>query len=134
MTETKSWAQTQADPQQPFSEARALQDQAAQQGFDWPDLGPVWDKLDEEIQEIREAVASGDMHEVQDELGDLFFMLINLSRHLGLSPQQALHACNEKFVRRLRYVESELHKQGKTMRQASLDEMEALWQQAKSAK
>lgn len=126
-----SWFDHQADAERPISEALRLQEAAAQLGFDWPDLVPLWDKLNEELGEFREAVDSGDAQAMQDELGDLLFMLVNFSRFLKLSPEQALDSVNRKFIRRLRHVESKLLENQRSWSDCSLDELEDWWQDAK---
>lgn len=113
--------------------ALTLQRKAADHGFDWPELAPLWDKLAEEIGELQEAVHAGDREGIAGELGDLLFMLVNLARHLDCAPDQALMRTNHKFAQRMRYVESALAESGLTLDQASMAQMEALWQQAKTA-
>lgn len=125
------WTEQKPDVDAPLSEARRLQDQAAKMGFDWDELAPLWNKLAEETDEFREAVDSGDKQAMQDELGDLLFMLVNFSRFLGLSPAQALHGTNQKFVRRLSHVETRLTQAGLDWSQASMDQLENWWQDAK---
>ncbi|ORE86231.1 nucleoside triphosphate pyrophosphohydrolase [Oceanococcus atlanticus] len=127
-----SWSDHKADAAAPLSEARRLQQAAAELGFDWPDLPPLWDKLEEELGEFREAVDSGDSQAMQDELGDLLFMLVNFSRFLKLSPEQALDSVNRKFIRRLRHVEHKLTEHGRDWADCTLDELEAWWQDAKT--
>jgi len=110
-----------------------LQNRAAQVGFDWPSAVNVTDKIAEESKELAEAVASGKSAKVAEEFGDLLFAMANLARHFKLDPEEALRAANAKFVRRFKAIESGLQAQGRTLEDASLDEMEALWQQAKKA-
>lgn len=125
------WADDEAQADQPLAEALRLQRAAATQGFDWPELAPLWVKLHEEIDELKEAVSSGDRAEMQAELGDLFFMLVNLSRFLEISSPAALHMTNRKFIHRMRHIETCLQAQGKSWDEMDLDGLEALWQQAK---
>jgi MazG family protein len=108
-----------------------LQNRAAQVGFDWPSAVTVTDKIAEESRELAEAVASGKTDKVAEEFGDLLFAMANLARHLKLDPEDALRAANAKFVRRFKAIESGLAAEGRTPEDASLDEMEALWQKAK---
>ena len=108
-----------------------LQNRAAQVGFDWPSAVTVTDKIAEESRELAEAVASGKTHKVAEEFGDLLFAMANLARHLKLDPEDALRAANAKFVRRFKAIESDLAAEGRKPEDASLDEMEALWQKAK---
>lgn len=112
--------------------AEKLQKRAAMVGFDWPEPEQVLDKIEEEIGELREAMAKGHHAEIEDELGDLFFAMVNLARHVKVKPEMAIRSTNAKFERRFQYIEATLQLQGKGLEQASLDEMEALWQQAKS--
>lgn len=111
--------------------AEKLQKRASNQGFDWNDPMPVIDKIEEEIGELREAIASGRQSHIQDELGDVFFALANLSRHLNVKSEVALRGTNNKFTRRFQFVESELAKQGIALDDADLEQMDALWDKAK---
>ena len=108
-----------------------LQNRAAQVGFDWPSAVTVTDKIAEETRELAEAAASGDAAHVAEEFGDLLFAMANLARHLKLDPEDALRAANAKFVRRFKAIEAGLAARGRTLEEASLEEMEALWQDAK---
>jgi uncharacterized protein YabN with tetrapyrrole methylase and pyrophosphatase domain len=109
-----------------------LQKRAAKVGFDWDSPEPVLDKIAEEVQELREAMAAGAPKEkLMDELGDILFACANLARHLGAEPEESLRMTNRKFERRFRYIEISLNSQGRTLEEASLEEMEALWQEAK---
>lgn len=114
-----------------LSEALKLQQRAATVGFDWSEAEPILDKIEEEIGELREALRSGHDSKIKDELGDLIFALVNMGRHVKADPEQALRGTNAKFRRRFGHIESELEKQGRNTAQASLDEMEELWQAAK---
>lgn len=112
--------------------ATKLQKKAATVGFDWGEPGPILDKIAEEIGELREAMAQGaEQGKLQDETGDLLFACVNLARHLQVDAETALMSTNRKFRQRFAYIESELAKQGRTTEEASLEEMERLWQQAK---
>ena len=108
-----------------------LQNRAAQVGFDWPSAVTVTDKIAEESRELAEASASGDVAHVVEEFGDLLFAMANLARHLKLDPEDALRGANEKFVRRFRAIETGLAARGRSLEEASLEEMEGLWQDAK---
>ena len=110
-----------------------LQNRAAEVGFDWPNAGFVTDKIAEESRELAEAASSGDAGKTSEEFGDLLFAMANLARHLKLDPEDALRAANAKFVRRFKAIEAGLQAKGKKPEDASLDEMEALWQEAKKA-
>jgi ATP diphosphatase len=115
--------------------AEKLQKRAARVGFDWKAAGPVIDKIEEEIGELRAELAAGqpDPERLTDEIGDVLFAVANLARHCKVDPEAALRSTNDKFERRFRYVERELAKQGRKPAEASLEEMEALWQAAKTA-
>lgn len=113
-------------------EALKLQQAASQVGFDWGAAGPVLDKIEEEIGELRAEIARGQEDRAADELGDVIFAVANLARHLKTDPEDALRSTNTKFRRRFAYVEAQLGAQGKTPDEATLDEMEVLWQAAKS--
>ncbi len=108
-----------------------LQQRAAKVGFDWADAGPILDKIEEEIQELREEIRQKQQAKARAELGDLMFALVNLARHLKIDPEDALKATNDKFRRRFRHIEDQLNLQGSELGAASLDEMEALWTDAK---
>ena len=112
--------------------AQKLQRRAARVGFDWPDLAPVLGKIDEELAEIREALTEGAAPEaVAEEIGDLLFACVNVARHLGVDAEVALRGCNAKFTRRFNHIESRLAEQHRTTEDASLEEMEDYWVEAK---
>ena len=113
-------------------EALKLQERAAKVGFDWSEPAPILDKIEEEIGELREALAAGDSKAVADELGDLIFALVNIGRHVGADPEMALRGTNTKFRNRFSYIEENLSANGETLEAASLERMEALWQAAKA--
>jgi MazG family protein len=113
--------------------AEKLQKRAARVGFDWSEAGPIFDKLDEETQEVREAIASGIRDHIEDELGDLLFVAANLSRRLEVDPEQALRRANAKFERRFRAMEAAALSDGVIFAELALDEQEAYWQQVKRA-
>jgi len=109
-----------------------LQNRASSVGFDWESAPKVVEKIAEEAAEIAEAHESGAPKDrLQDEIGDLLFALANLARHLGIDPESALRSTNSKFIRRFGQIEKALAVQNRTLAEASLDEMEALWQAAK---
>lgn len=114
--------------------ALKLQQKAAGVGFDWGAAGPVIDKIEEEIGELRAELAAGerDAARVTDEVGDLLFAVANLARHLGVDPEDALRGTNAKFTRRFHHIERRLRDDGRTPAESSLGEMEALWQEAKT--
>ncbi|MGE8104026.1 nucleoside triphosphate pyrophosphohydrolase [Allorhizobium sp. NPDC080224] len=115
-----------------LTEALKLQERAAKVGFDWSEATPILDKIEEEIGELREALAENKPDKVKDELGDLIFALVNIGRHVGTEPEQALRGTNTKFRNRFRHIETSLHASGETLEAASLERMEELWQAAKS--
>ncbi len=116
-----------------LTRALKLQEKAANVGFDWKEATPILDKIEEEIGELREAIAAGREKEIADEFGDVLFALVNFGRHLGIDAEDALRSTNTKFTRRFHHVETALQAEGRSLEGASLDEMEAKWQEAKAA-
>jgi MazG family protein len=114
--------------------AEKIQKRAARVGFDWNTIDPVINKIEEELGELRAELAAGqaDQARITDELGDVLFAVANLARHCKVDPEAALRSTNDKFEHRFRYVEQRLAAQGRKPAEATLDEMEALWQEAKS--
>jgi MazG family protein len=112
-------------------EARQIAGRAAGVGFDWKNVDEVLDKLREELSELDGARQAGSQEALQDEIGDLLFVIVNIARFLKVDPEQALRGTNSKFRRRFGYVEKGLEAQGKPPREATVEEMEALWQEAK---
>lgn len=108
-----------------------LQKKAAEVGFDWPDALHVLDKIEEEVGELKRALADNSEDAAREELGDLFFAISNLARKMNVDPEQALQACNDKFRRRFGHIESGLADQGRELADADLQEMEELWIEAK---
>ncbi|WP_404341967.1 nucleoside triphosphate pyrophosphohydrolase [Vreelandella venusta] len=115
-----------------LSRAAKLSKRAARVGFDWPDAEGVLAKIREELEEVEEALAAGDRQHAQEEVGDLLFAVTNLARTLGADPEQCLRSTNAKFERRFRYVECALADAERPLNEASLDEMESHWQDAKA--
>jgi MazG family protein len=114
-------------------EAFQLTTKAGRVGFDWPDAQGVLQKLDEEVSELRGVLTRpGDPARVQDELGDVLFVLVNLARRLGVDPESALKSSNRKFRRRFKHVEDGLRARGRTPAESTLPEMDALWDEAKA--
>jgi tetrapyrrole methylase family protein / MazG family protein len=111
--------------------ANQMTAKASRVGFDWPDLEGILAKIDEETDELRMAHASMDTQAMADEVGDLLFVAVNAARFIGIDPDSALRRSNRKFERRFRYVESRIKKQGRRMQDATLREMDVLWQEAK---
>jgi MazG family protein len=115
-----------------LTRALKLQKRAAQVGFDWPSTVEVLDKLNEEMLELsREVAKGGDYDRLEDELGDMLFVYANLARHLKVDPEAALRHANAKFRRRFGRIEEKLAAQGRTPEQSSLEEMDAMWNEAK---
>jgi ATP diphosphatase len=116
-----------------LTRAAKLTRRAARVGFDWPDAGQVLDKLEEEAAELRAELPKADPARLADEVGDLLFVLANLARKLDLDPESCLRGANAKFERRFRAIETGLATEGRAPAEASLEQMEALWQAAKVA-
>jgi ATP diphosphatase len=114
-----------------LSRAAKLQKRAAGVGFDWPAALPVLDKVREELDEVLEAMASGDQAAISDELGDLLFSVVNLARHLKIDPENALRGANRKFERRFRFIEQALRDTHRPIEDCSLEDLDALWSEAK---
>lgn len=130
-----------------LTRAIKLQHKAAKVGFDWPNLLPVFDKLKEEIREFEDVAlphdprgtAAGGGHSagespdaIKEEFGDILFVMANIARHLDINPEDALRGANQKFVRRFAHIEKVLAERGKTPSQSTLEEMDALWDEAKT--
>lgn len=108
-----------------------IQEKAAHVGFDWEEPAQVWDKVDEEMAEVREAIAGGDADRIEAEFGDLLFAVVNAARLYGVNPDNALERTNAKFMRRFAHIEETAAAQQRSVADLSLDEMEAAWQDAK---
>jgi MazG family protein len=113
-------------------EASQISSKAARAGFDWDTPEAVLAKLEEELHELSEARRGASQKEIEGEIGDLFFVLVNLARFMKVDPEQALRKSNAKFRTRFAHVQTELARAGKTLDRSTIDEMESLWQQAKS--
>ncbi len=111
-----------------------LQRKASTVGFDWNDPRAVLSKIREEADEIEAALDNADADELAEETGDLLFALVNLARHVGADPESALRGTNAKFERRFAYIERALAASGRTLEDATLEEMDALWNEAKGQK
>lgn len=116
--------------------AEKLQKRAARHGFDWPEVAPVFDKLHEEIDELKEAweqarTGVGDADAVEDELGDLLFVCVNLARFMKVNPEKALNRTNHKFDARFRAIERVLEQEGRNLDDESLEALDAVWQKVK---
>jgi tetrapyrrole methylase family protein/MazG family protein len=114
--------------------AHRLQDRAARVGFDWDKIDDVMKKLDEEIGEFREALEKKEEDAIEEELGDILFMLVNISRFIGVNPEDALRKTISKFISRFRYIEMSAADSGRTLSDMTLAEMDALWDKAKKKK
>lgn len=108
-----------------------LTKKAATTGFDWENAPQIFDKIEEEIGELKSAIANGGAENAEEEIGDLLFVVLNLARHLDVEPETALKRTNRKFRQRFRFIEDELRRKNKTPEDASLAEMDALWNKAK---
>lgn len=117
----------------PLLRAYQLQKLAAKVGFDWPDLEPVWDKIQEEVSESKEAIALNlNKSKIQAEVGDLLFAVVNLTRKLGIDPSIAIETTNKKFIDRFGFIELQAKNMGKELTKMGLEEMDALWEKAKT--
>lgn len=112
-------------------EAQKLQQRAERYGFDWPDAEPVFAKVEEELEELRQARADADPERIKDEVGDLLFAVVNLARKLDVDAETALKSGSRKFSRRFRYIEERLAAQGRSLEDTSLDVLDGLWDEAK---
>ena len=111
--------------------AHRIQDKVRSVGFDWEERDQVWDKVAEEYGELKAEVASMDEDRMEAEFGDLLFSLVNAARLYGINPENALERTNRKFIKRFNYLESRTLAQGKDLKQMSLAEMDAIWEEAK---
>ena len=114
-------------------EALKLTKKAAKVGFDWQEKAHILDKADEEIAELRQALANNDGINIEEEIGDLLFVIVNLARHLDVEPETALKRTNRKFRKRFRFIEDKLKENGQDIAASSLEEMDDLWNKAKKA-
>ena len=112
--------------------AYRIQDKARGVGFDWEKPEDVWSKVEEELQELREAVAHHDADAMEAELGDFLFSVINAARKYKINPDNALSRTNEKFIHRFGYIEAKAKEQGRSIKDMTLGEMDALWEEAKA--
>ncbi|MDL2224482.1 nucleoside triphosphate pyrophosphohydrolase [Bacteroidales bacterium OttesenSCG-928-M06] len=114
------------------AKAHRIQDKARNSGFDWNQKEDVWEKVQEEMDELKTEIASMDKAKMEEEFGDLFFSLINAARLYKINPDNALERTNQKFIFRFNYMERKAKEQGKALKDMTLDEMEELWQEAKT--
>ena len=111
--------------------AQRLQEKASYVGFDWEKIESVWEKVYEELQEIKLAQQENNKDLLEEEIGDAIFTLVNLARFLGIPAEDALRKTNNKFINRFKMIEKELKKRGKTLEESSLDEMDEIWNKVK---
>jgi len=116
-----------------LTRAHRLQERAARVGFEWDRVDDVMAKLDEEVGEFKDTLSRRDPSEMEDELGDIFFVLVNISRYIGVNPEDALRKTISKFIKRFQYIEEQAKGQGRELSEMTLEEMDGLWEQAKRA-
>ena len=114
-----------------LTRAQRLQEKASYTGFDWEKIEQVWEKIHEEIQELKEAQSSGNKAHTEEEIGDVIFSVVNLARFLNISAESALRKTNRKFITRFKAVETEFKKRGKKMEDSNLEEMDEIWNTVK---
>jgi len=111
--------------------AYRMQEKARGVGFDWENAGQVWEKVNEEIHELQCEMKKGDHESIEKEFGDLLFSLVNFARFIGINPEDALERTNKKFIKRFKYIEEQTNGQGKNLKELTLKEMDAFWDEAK---
>ena len=111
--------------------AHRLQEKASKVGFDWERKEDVWKKVIEEIEEMHQSVTEGTHDEIENEIGDVFFAMVNYSRFLGVNPENALRRTNKKFINRFKYVEKKIAESGKKLTESTLEEMDKYWEESK---
>lgn len=111
--------------------AHRMQEKAANVGFDWPEWKLAWEKLEEEIQEFKTELKDGNPEKLSEEFGDVLFSLVNVSRYFEINAEDSLRKTNSKFEKRFRYIEQKLKEQGRSLKEATLEEMDVFWEQAK---
>lgn len=114
-------------------ECEKIQDRAANFGFDWSSVAPVFDKVQEELDEVKDAWASGDQAHIEEEIGDLLLVAVNLARHLKVNPELALKRSTKKFSRRFQYIEQQVAASGRDLKECQLAELDVFWDEAKVA-
>ena len=113
-------------------QAEKIQNRVSRHGFDWPEVAPVFAKVEEELEEVREAFESGNAEDIREEVGDLLFIAVNLARHLNVEPEAALKQGNRKFTSRFHYIEQKVAETGRELKDCELVELDALWDRAKT--
>ena len=111
--------------------AHRVQDKVRAVGFDWANPDDIWDKVTEEIEEVRKELEEGDSKRIESEFGDLFFSIVNAARLFGIEPESALERTNLKFIQRFNYIEEHARSNGRSMKEMSMEEMDVLWEEAK---
>jgi len=111
--------------------AYRMQEKARGVGFDWQNAGQVWEKVNEEIAELNHEIALSDQEKMEKEFGDLLFSLVNYARFIGVNPEDALERTNKKFVQRFKYIEQQSKRQGKSLKNMTIEEMDGFWDEAK---
>ncbi len=114
-------------------QCKKIQDRAANHGFDWTEVEPVYDKVLEELDEVKEAWESGNQEHTEEEIGDLLLVAVNLARHMNVDPEQALKKSTQKFTKRFEYIEQKVAQSGREVKKCELSELDALWNEAKIA-
>lgn len=112
--------------------AQRMQEKAANVGFDWPESKQVWDKLHEEVNELQETLDANNRERSEEEFGDLLFSLVNAGRFFNLNAEDSLRLTNRKFIKRFRYIESQIENSDRAINEVSLEEMDAIWEEAKT--
>ena len=112
--------------------AQKIQKKAAKEGFDWERINDVFDKLDEEIAEFKEAVLKKKNEDIQNEIGDIIFVITNIAKFYKIDAEEALRSTNNKFIKRFQYIEQKIEEKGKTLKGSNLQEMERYWQESKN--
>ncbi len=115
-----------------LQKAYRIQEKVSKVGFDWKNKDDVWEKVKEEISELQKAEKSGDKEQIENEVGDLFFALVNYARFLGVNPENALRKTNKKFLNRFQYIEENIKKTGRKITDSNLEEMDKYWEESKS--
>ncbi len=108
-----------------------IQDKVAGVGFDWDNANQVWDKVEEEISELKHEIDNNNVDAIESEFGDVFFSMVNYARFIGVNPENALERTNKKFIKRFKYLEQQAKQLGKSLKDMTLNEMDVFWEEAK---
>jgi len=133
--ETKKSATSLGDPPRSMpalARAQRVGERASYVGFDWPGPDQVWEKIEEELNELKKALSSRDQRRVQEEMGDLLFTLVNLCRFFDFQAEEALSQAVDRFLRRFAHIETRIRERGRTLAETTLEEMDSLWEEAKT--